>query len=195
MAVNASLIINLSKECVCSIGMLPNFEKFRSIRSQHRTRSAEVFEFAAACGNNDFVLRCGAMRNKRFTVFQKADTDSDMVSVASGVFVDERKIANPNIAFFNFSGFIPLIPCADADFFNRFGFVRAQLNITPKHKSGAVQSVRDGCSACGMAGACDFGRFAPAVIPTDGVTLAAPKIVDLSDKHKRGFRKGALGFR
>lgn len=90
------------------------------------------------------------MRNKRFTVFQKADTDSDMVSVASGVFVDECKIACPNIAFFNFSGFIPLIPCADADFFNRFGFVRAQLNITPKHKSGAVQSVRDGCSACGM---------------------------------------------
>lgn len=116
MAVNASLIINLPKECVCSIGMLPNFEKFRSIRSQHRTRSAEVFEFAAACGNNDFVLRCGAMRNKRFTVFQKADTDSDMVSVASGVFVDERKIACPNIAFFNFSGFIPLTPCADADF-------------------------------------------------------------------------------
>lgn len=99
MAVNASLMINLPKECVCSIGILPNFEKFRSIRSQHRTRPAEVFEFAAACGNNDFVLRCGAMRNKRFTVFQKADTDSDMVSVASGVFVDERKIACPNIAF------------------------------------------------------------------------------------------------
>ena len=116
MAVNASLIINLPKERVCSIGILPNFEKFRSIRSQHRTRPAEVFEFAAACGNNDFVLRCGAMRNKRFTVFHKADTDSDMVSVASGVFVDERKIACPNIAFFNFSGFIPLIPCADADF-------------------------------------------------------------------------------
>lgn len=38
--------------------------------------------------------------------------------------------------------------------------------------------------------ACDFGRFTPTVIPTDGVTFAAPKIVDFSDKHKLRIPQG-----
>ena len=68
-------------------------------RIGQEARTPEIDEFITAGGNDDIILRIGAVRNERLAVFKKAHADADMVAACFGVFVSESEVAQTHLPF------------------------------------------------------------------------------------------------